>query len=468
MTIRQLLLILKARLWLGLIVAALLYAGVVAFTLLTPRQFSGVATVLADPKAPDPIYGMSVTNGLLGSAYIKTLVDIATSERVGLNVVRSLGIAQNPAARARWQEAGGKGTVEQYYVNLLARSLDVRPAKESNVIVFLFKSADPEFAATLANSYAQAFVTTVSDLRAQQGKTSSEFFDERTKQLRENYETEQSKLSKFQQEHGITATDERTDIEASRLSEISTQLTQIEAARMDSASRNKQAIGGLTSSPDVSQNAVVETLRGDVAQAEAKLHELSQRYGVNHPEYQAAAATLNALRSRLQIEMNHVAATVGGANAVNLQRESELRNQLALQKKKVLQLRAEHDQVAVMQRDVEEAQKAYELASQRLFQTSLESLNQQSTVLVLSKAVAPTEPSWPLVSRSLILGGFLSLALGALLALIREASDRRVRSIVDITNEHGLVVLASLPRAGGRRARLGSSRRPTRKLQYGT
>ena len=86
-----------------------------------------------------------------------------------------------------------------------------------------------------------------------------------------------------------------------------------------------------------------------------------------------------------------MASSLGSANQVNVQREAELRATLDAQKKKVLQLKEERDGIGVLQRDVEGAQRAYELVTQRLAQTSLESQTQQTNIAMLTPAGQATK-----------------------------------------------------------------------------
>jgi chain length determinant protein EpsF len=449
MTLREILLILKARRWLVLGLFGAIFGAAVAASLLLPKQYAATTTVIADPKAPDPVYGMMVQNGaMLGSSFIATQVDVITSERIARRVVRALGLAENEQARAKWQaEGGGKGTVEQYFAQLLAKHLDVRPARESNVITIQYTATEPQFAALVANAFAKAYVDTTSDLRSDPAKTSVEFFDARAKQLREELEAAQQKLSSYQQLHRITVTDERLDVEAARLSQLTTQMTTVQALRSESSSRRRQASSREASSPDVLHNPVVESLRTDVARADARLQELGGRLGHNHPEYQAARAEVDSLNSRLRLEMSKVAESVTTADAVNAQRESEAAAQLDSQRNKILELRSQRDAVAILQRDVEESQKAYDLVVQRLNQTSLESKNQQTIVAILSEALPPTSPSSPKVLLNLAVSTVLGLLLGVMSALLLEQTDRRLRGAEDAANHLGLPLLAALPAA---------------------
>lgn len=444
MSLQQFLLILKARWQIILTVLAVVVGTATGVSLILPKQYTATASVLVDVKSSDPIYGAIMQAQML-PGYMATQVDIATSERVARRVVKMLGFDKNPQAIAQWQSEGeGKGTVEAFFAEALGKKLDVKPSRESSVIGISFTGTDPKFAAALANAFAQAYIDTNLELKVEPAKEFATWFGDRNKQLRDALEKAQSKLSDFQREKGIVATDERLDIESARLAELSSQLGQIQAMRADTASRTRQATGRMDTSPDVLQSPVVQSLRADIARGEAKLKELSGQLGLNHPQYQRAAAELEALKARLDLEMRQVASSVGTSNTVMLQREAEVRAALDAQKKKVLELKEVRDQVAVLQRDVEAAQRAYDLVGQRLSQTSLESQTQQTNVVVLTPATEPPKHSSPKLLLNIVLAVFLGSLLGVGTALMLELANRRVRSAEDLGEALGVPVLAVL------------------------
>ena len=114
----------------------------------------------------------------------------------------------------------------------------------------------------------------------------------------------------------------------------------------------------------------------------------------------------------------------------------------------------------LLQRDVENAQRAYDNVQLRLTQTSLESQTTQSNVNVLTQATPPLQPSSPKLLLNTLLSVFLGLLLAVVTALLLEFYDRRVRSPIDVVQALGLPVIGVLPRPGGR-AWLGGSRAQT-------
>ena len=89
----------------------------------------------------------------------------------------------------------------------------------------------------------------------------------------------------------------------------------------------------------------------------------------------------------------------------------ELQTLVDEQKKLLLALRADKDQIAVYLRDVEAAQRAYDAVAMRLSQINMEGQNNQANTRLLSPAVEPLEPSRPKV-----LVGIVASLLGGLAA----------------------------------------------------
>ncbi len=447
--------ILRARWWVALLIIGVVVGGTLLVSLLLPKQYKAVASVVVDFK-PDPISAV-MYGGLATPAFMATQVDIIQSDRVAQRVVRNLKLNENPQVRAQWQaDTGGEGSIETWLGDVFQKQMDVVPSRESSVITISYKAPDPRFAAALANAFVQAYVDTALELRVDPARQYSTFFVSRAKEARDALEKAQSRVSAFQKDKSIIATDERLDIENARLNELSSQLTALQAIYAESTSRQTQAQGAQGDRlQEVLNNPIVGQLKADISRGEARLQELSTRYGDAHPQVQESKANLAELRSRLDAETRKVTGGVTVSNTINRQRESQLRAQLDNQRAKVLQMKAVRDEGMVLTRDVENLQRAYDTIQQRFTQTSLESQTTQSNINVLTQAVAPIEPATPRI----LLNTLVSLFLGTLLALgatfLLELRNRRVRSLEDVVGALELPVLGVMPKPGSK-ARLGS------------
>ena len=448
MTFGQFLSILRARWWVVALVLGLTVATTLLVSLLLPRQYTATASVVVDFK-PDPISAFAFGGGA-SPAYMATQVDIIQSERVAQRVVRNLKLNENPQVRQQWlDETGGEGNIEVWLASVFQKQMDVVPSRESSVIAISYKAPDPRFAAGLANAFAQAYIDTALELRTDPARLYSTFFENRAKEARETLEKAQSKVSVFQKQAGIIATDERLDVETARLNELSSQATMMQALLAESASRQAQAQSGQGDRmQEVLNNANVSQLKADISRAEAQLQQLATRLGDKHPQVEEAKASLAELRSRLDAETRKVTGSVTVSANINRQRLAEVQRALQAQRDKVLKMKAVRDEGLVLLRDVENAQRSYDALLQRFTQTSLEGQTTQSNINLLTQATPPLEPSSPRLLLNTLLSIFLGTLLAVGTALLLELKDRRVRNVDDVVEALGLPVLGLMPKPG--------------------
>lgn len=443
MSLQQFFSILLARKRIIFAIFAVVVVTTSVVSFLLPKQYSASATVLVDVKSPDPVLGGFV-QALAMPGYMATQNDIIMSERVARRVVKTLGFEKSPELVAAWQKrTEGQGSVEGFYASMLSKNLDVKPSRESNVITIQFTGNNPQYAAEIANAFAQAYIDTSVELSVEPARQYTEWFVESSKQARDRLSKAQAALSAFQRDNRIVSVDERLDVENNRLNELSTQLTILEAQSSEAKSRQNEAKTGTESNPDIINNVAVQNLRSAITMAEAKLEQSSKELGRNHPQILQQVAELDSLRTKLKAEMANVARSLGVNTQVSKQKVSETRDALAAQKNRVLELKKQRDTISVLVKDVETAQREYDAINQRLSQTSLESQKQLTNIAILTRATAPIDSSSPRIMLNILLSVFLGTLLGVGVALLMELMDRRIRSEKDLL-ELGIPVLGIL------------------------
>ena len=463
MTLQLLIAVLRAR-WKtigAVLLACLALAGMV--TLLVPKKYSATATVVIDMKSPDPING-AIVQGNMSPAFLATQVDVLVSERVATRVVRALDLEKKAELVAQWQKADEPGvTFESWAGPVLGLGLDVKPSRESNVISVTYKARDRHFAAQAANAYVQAYLDTVMELRTEPAKQYNAFFDTHAKTLREKLEAAQHRLSVYQQKNGLLGTDERVDVETTRLTDLTARLVAAQTDAADARSRSAQSAANADRNDETLKNVLVSALRADVVKAGAELREARERLGENHPRIVDLRARVDELEKRLREETSRVVSSVQVTSKVNATKYSELQAETEAQRAKILKLKATRDDALVLQRDVESAQKAYEGVLTRLSQSSMESQSTPTNVSILGRASPPRNPSSPNTRLNFALAAFLGTLLGIVAAIVRELMDSRVRADDDVSRLINQSIMVSIPDCGKGQLtrRLPAARRAT-------
>jgi len=434
----QILRILRAHYLVALILFALTLAVGIVVTLMMPKRYMTTTSLVFDVKSPDPVMGQLLP---LGPGFVATQSEIIRSDRVAQRVVRMLKLDEHPVLQRQFKEATeGNGNISVWVAELLQKGLQVSPASGGSTIINVsYHAADPTFAAMVANAFAQVYIDTNIELRVDPARQAARWFGEQGKAAREALEQAQTKLSEFQQQSSIVVRDEQVDTEMQKLRDLSSQLTVLQSQTSEALSKQRP---GSDSLPEVMQSAVVQTLRSEIARQEAKLQEVGANLGKAHPQHQRMEAEIAALKKQLEVETRAVTGSFAASESASKAREAALVNAIAAQKKKILQLRTERDQLAVLQRDVDAAQAAYDSVTRRFNQTSLESQLTQTNVSVLNPAVEPLLPSSPNIKKNMAITVVLGLLLGCGAAFLLELVDRRVRSPDDLADMLQLPVLA--------------------------
>jgi len=453
MNLNQILVILHAR-WrviFGVFGGVLFLVIVVSFV--WPKQYTAVSSLVVDAKT-DPVAGGAGGGGFseqLLASYVNTQSDVIGSRRVAQRVVKTLKLDTDPELVQRWQSATkGVGDFSVWLADyLVEKKLTVAPVHDSpthasNVIEISVSWRNPQLAAALANAFAQAAIDTNIELKVEPAKLYASWFNQRSRVLRDDLAAKQKRLSDFQNSIGLVATDEKLDVENARLTELSTQLVTIQGLRQESQSRQKGVGGDIQSLPEVLQSPVVQSLKAELSQAEAKQPDIAARLGKNHPDYQAAVAEIANLRERIARESASIAASLGNTTQVNLRRENDVRQALEAQKNKVLELKHAHDQAAIFQSDVNSAQRDLDAVTERFAQSSLESQTSQTNVVQLTTATAPLLPSSPKLILNALIGIFLGGFFGIGIALFLEGLHPRVRLDEDLQQLLGVPILGKI------------------------
>ncbi len=322
-----------------------------AWVLLRPTNYTARAPVLVDVRAQDPLAQPTYV-GVIPPSYMATQIDVARSERVAERVVDMLGLEKDEQALADWRKAtrGGKGSAKSWLAGQLQAGLEVKPARESNIINITYTDKDPQNAAKVANAFAQAYIDTGVELKTDPAKKYATFFDDQLKSAREKLEAAQERLTQYQQKNGVTSADERVDYEMARLNELSSQLTLVQSQNTDA---HHKRVAPRESVAEVMSSPLINNLKADISRLEAKIQESNANLGPRHPAMVRMNDELGALRSRLAQETSRIGSSIETSYVVGKARESELSGAVQAQRARVMALNKHRDELSLLRRDVD-------------------------------------------------------------------------------------------------------------------
>lgn len=463
-------------------------AGVVTY--MTPRMYTATTTLNFEFTSANPLDGQGRTLG--EDAYLYTQIDIIKSQNVAQKVenglteyewervvqalqekntiidearIQIMKVFSGVIKREKFDNNRGSSysgqaqeslpslEVQSAYSWLARMILDdlyVEPRFNSRVVEVAYSSPDPKIAAMMANRFSEAYLATNLEMTIDPARKTTAWFDEQLKSLRMQLEGAQSKLTDYQQKHGIVSSDERLDTETARLQDLSSQLVAAQSVTRNAVTAQRKLEQllkdgeSLETFEPVLANSVVQSVKTEIRGLESKQVEMSNSLGVNHPRRKQVAAELVAARKRLDVEIKSIKDGINNTAELTRAREQNLAEALVEQKQLVLNLKREHDKIAVLKREVESAQTTYNAALAQLNTTSMQSMLDQTNVTIIDPANVPGRPSSPKIMRNLVLGAVAGFLLGIGYIVFTEVFVRRVHSREDFIEEMEIPLLGHL------------------------
>ncbi|MGV7235036.1 MAG: GNVR domain-containing protein [Nitrosomonadaceae bacterium] len=478
-----------SKLIISFFITAVVIAGIITY--LSPKMYLATTSLNFEFSA-NPVDTRG--NVLSQKTYIDTQIDIIESQSVAQEVVNSLTEYEKARLEAALGErysaidkfiskvrssvkslfsdrksssssrnssdgtGGGETLNIRSAYSALARAIGVdlivEPMIESRIVTISYKSTDRKIAALMANRYAEAYIATSVRMITDPAQKSKVWFDEQLKSLRTRLEEAQAELTAYQQNEGIVSTEEgRLNIESAHLEDLTAQLATAQQTTRNAVSEQRKlqevidSGASLMTFRPVSDNPVVKNIKAEIRSLKGDIAEKSSSLGKNHPDMKKLNSELYSAQRRLDSEIDEI--IIGIANAADLSREREqgLEEALKSQKDIVLDLKNQHDQIAVIKREVESAQATYNAALNQLNTTSMQSMIDQTNVSIIDGANIPTIHATPRVMLNLALGAFGGLLMGIGLVLFMELIIRRVHTREELIDELNIPLLGHLKNA---------------------
>ena len=269
---------------------------------------------------------------VIGSADILREVarklDLASREEFGASGETSaLG---NLLILAGLKSDPSQASVEERVLAAVRERLAVYRVDRSRVIVVRFSSTDPELAAAVPNAIADAYIEVQEQAKRLSNTDATEWLEPEIADLSQRVREAEARVADYRAQSDLFVGQNNAVLANQQLSELSSELTRVRAARSAAearaqAIRNALASGESADSvPDVLNAPMVQRLRERQVQVEADIANLSTSLLGNHPRIRALNSQLAETREQVRTETGKVLRAVENEAAGMRTRENEL------------------------------------------------------------------------------------------------------------------------------------------------
>jgi succinoglycan biosynthesis transport protein ExoP len=329
---------------------------------------------------------------------------------------------------------------------------------------------NPAIAQRLAEAVGREYIRNSIELRTSSSQDTLRYLLEEEERLKANLQKSEAAVADYKAKTpdalqlggGAAATGSQTGAGSSggrgglvedKLQELNSKLTAAKSDRIRLEGELQQIgsagddVDALLAVPSIAASPTVTEHRRDVAQLEANVAALAQRYKDKHPKMIAGRAALAEAREELRRVVLEQPTVL--RNTLEQARAAESSLQIATreQEKAALALNKAAIGYQELARQAETDRALYESVLRQIKETDLAKDLKTNAVSVIEHSPLPRSPVSPSQTKAIILGLLGGLAAGLAFIFGADALDRSIKTVDQAEAILGLPVLAAIPEA---------------------
>ncbi len=441
------------------------------YLVLATARYTATSAVMLNTRKTQLVQQQAVIGDLqIDPAVIDSQVELLKSESVGLKVIRTLKLTEDPEftdpgrlARVLDTLAGPLRLIGLADASLLSedrkerlafqyfdRNLKIKRVGTSYVMEVSFTSQDAAKAARVSNGIVDAYMVGELDARFDATKRANQWLQQRIDELRVQATAADAAVQQFKRDNNIIDTG-RGLISEQQLGDVNAQLPAASAGVAEARARLDRIEEVLAGDPanaavaEVIRSDVITRLRSQYLDVTSRAAEIARRVGERHQSVQQLRGQAEDIKRSIGDEVKRIAATTRSDYEIATTRLAALKANLD----SMIGQANLTGEAQVRLRALESASQTYRNLYDTFLQRFMETAQQQSFAIdearVITAATEPTEKSWPrpllTLAGALLLGGLC----GAGSAVAREALDERFRTTAQVAEATGLPSIGILP-----------------------
>lgn len=456
------------RRWLT-VIGALVFGMVAAYFLISQMRpyYQARTTIVINTTAPqvlDSVRGVNEEELWSPTAYSEftgTQKEIIKSRRVAKAALDELGLAEDPVFLGIDQVEPEDRAAMIEGIDPIAKMqslISVGTVPDSRVVWIAVEYPDPVKAAEIADTVREAYLLQVSASREDTGEDAKLKLEGEVESARKELREAEQELDGFKKDNEITSISlsDRQNLITQNITLLTSKGKEAEVDRIRAEARYTEAKrladdDGLAVAALVprEERVSLDDLLQDRLDAEREFDEASSKYLPKMPEFQRAKKRLDRVEKRISDARGDMIKSLNARRRASRSTEGKIKGALGKENEKALELGRLEPEYRELERNVKNAEESFEQVYNRDIEVGLTNrVESRPPVEELDGAVVPTAPVRPRKGRLMLIAFVASFGLGALLAMVGDMLDQRIRTPADLGRAvagTGLPVLGQLP-----------------------
>jgi capsular exopolysaccharide synthesis family protein len=326
-----------------------------------------------------------------------------------------------------------------------AKSLDVRPERETTIFSLAFTSIDPEVSRDVINTLIQEYISWQVDKKIDATIAARQRLEKQVEMARIQLERAEMNLNDFARKAGIVSLNANLNLIYSQLEDANKAFSAAQTERLNKEALYDQAQQSGNSFPAVLESQLIQKLRENWVQAAAFYGEGSATFKDDYPKMQSLKAKMQDIEKKIRAEENRILESIKNDYLAAVKKEEALRKDTEEKKGLAMALNDQSTQYKILEREVQTSKQIHESLLERGKEIDAKVGTELGNIQVVDYAKLPLKPYSPKIPRNLSLAALFGLLLGAGLAFLLERMDNTIKRIEELSDRFHLPVLGVIP-----------------------
>jgi len=427
--------------------------SVTVITLMKKPVFEPQARVEVDPPGAEVFSLQGNNNSGTATDYIETQAQNLQNDELTLEVIRKLHLDQSPyfgedpnavssGPRLSTEVAVPLTPAENRALFVFKQSRTITRDVASRLITVSVSSHNPIVAATVTNTLVNMFIERDYKLRNNAISQSSKWLQGQLDDIRQRMDDSNRALTSFEKDNGISTIGDSQNRFTEQMGELSRQLMQAQADRIQLQSYLNDLNGVEDKSlPQVNSNPVVQDITKRLVDVKAQISETRAIYGTNHPNTRKLQNQADELQLQLNAQRAAILRDLRTSYTAAQAREHLMQSQMQGASKQMTMLA----QYNALKKEADANTQLYQALYQKIKEAAIAAETKSSNVRVVDRARVLDTPTRPHRKQSIGIGVLIGILGGIILAFLREAMDTRIHTPEDIKRCLGTESVSIVP-----------------------
>jgi|GEM_PF-2106403 len=378
---------------------------------------------------------------------------VLMSRNLSRRIVKHLRLWEHPHFGGDKTHTADEQTLEDL-AEQVAGMLQVTQIRNTQLMELKFTSTEPKVAADLANALARQYMTFSMEKETTLARDTAGFIREQVEKIQVEIQEREQRLQEYSQRQDLMMVDEKELLVMRQLQDLNGAVAVARTARAGAeANYTSLRAADRQTLPAVLANPTVQGLVQQRGVLEGQVAELTAKFKDDWPDLRRAREGLTDIKSRIEIERNVLAVEVVAKARVEyraaVEREHLLLAEVESQKKEAQELSKLTTNYTQIKAGIDNQRSMLRQLLRRQSETGLSAElfeREPVNVRIVEAALVPKVPTGPRLSRSLLLGSVVGIALALGLALFLDYWETSIYTIEDLRRHVPLPYMGMVPR----------------------